>query len=131
MLQGILPRGPGLFSLAQPGGVGFMPALLSAAAMAAFGFALWRVRFFGGGDAKLMAAMAAFAGPAGSVQLVLITFISGGALALAAVLRPSARNASQPAATASRMAARLPYSLAIAAGAIGQATLASAGVQPW
>ncbi len=50
------------------------------------GFILFSLRAFGAGDAKLLAAVALWAGPAHILDLVLVTAIAGGILSLAVIL---------------------------------------------
>lgn len=50
------------------------------------GFVLFSLRAFGAGDAKLLAAVALWAGPAGIFDLVIYTAIAGGLLAVAVLL---------------------------------------------
>ncbi len=101
-----------------------IPALLFAA-----GFALWSMRFLGGGDVKLLAVTALWVGPEQTLVFLVATGIAGGALALlalklrdlepmllhsgGAVARRSFALLSSPAA---KGAIELPYGLAIAIG---------------
>jgi prepilin peptidase CpaA len=50
------------------------------------GFILFTLRAFGAGDAKLLAAVALWAGPAGILDLVLVTAVAGGILAIVVLL---------------------------------------------
>ncbi len=99
----------------------------------------------GGGDAKLLGASAALLGPALLPEFLLTTALAGGALSLAYLLahrlmreartlppapgpRTTARKLRQALAAERRRVARaptLPYGVAIAAGALGTAALAS------
>jgi prepilin peptidase CpaA len=56
------------------------------AATLAAGFVLFILRAFGAGDAKLLAAVALWAGPAHILDLVLVTAIAGGILSLVVIL---------------------------------------------
>lgn len=53
-----------------------------ALAVLAGGFGLFAARLMGGGDVKLMAAFALFAGPAYGLPLVVMTTLAGGAVAM-------------------------------------------------
>jgi prepilin peptidase CpaA len=91
---------------------------------------LWQRRLLGGGDVKLLAAVAVWAGPSEVLGFLLVTTLAGGLLALAwlwyrrigwAVLTPiqAAVAGLLPAtctASGSALAATLPYGVAIAAG---------------
>jgi prepilin peptidase CpaA len=101
-LQAMLPAGQGLFAAHAAGAIGAPAALAALALLGLAGLLLWRARLFGAGDAKLLAAVGVYVGPAGALPLLLGTLVSGGALALLALMR--------------RSATRLPYALAIAAG---------------
>lgn len=57
-----------------------------AAAVLAVGFVLFLLRAFGAGDAKLLAAVALWAGPDEVLTLILVTAIAGGALSVAVIL---------------------------------------------
>jgi prepilin peptidase CpaA len=59
--------------------------LLAAAAVFAVGFASWRAGLLGGGDVKLLTALAFWVGGSLVVQLVLLTALAGGALAVASL----------------------------------------------
>ena len=65
---------------------------------------LWRLGFWGAGDAKWLTVLAAHAGPAEVGSLLLYTALAGGLLALAW--------------KAARRTDRMPYALAIAAGEV-------------
>ncbi|MEN9418992.1 MAG: hypothetical protein RI988_2612 [Pseudomonadota bacterium] len=139
-LQAMLPAGQGLFAAHGAGAIGAPAALAALALMGLTGMLLWRARLFGAGDAKLLAAVGVYVGPAGVLPLLLATLASGGALALLALaprtarrLRPPRRDtlaapaapatpagtvtSAPPAGRAASFAGRLPYALAIAAGA--------------
>lgn len=95
-------------------GVGF--------ATLALGFILFSRGWLGGGDAKLLAAAALWAGPAHAVDLFAVTAVAGGALALAlqspftAPLTAGLQARWQRVAPAQR--SPMPYAVAIAAGAL-------------
>ena len=74
-----------------------------------FGAGLWLLRAWGGGDAKLLAAMAPWVGLAGLPRLLFVMALAGGILALVILLK--ARLSSSAAAPPRH----LPYGIAIAA----------------
>lgn len=60
-----------------------LPSLLAAAATFCVGFAAWRCGYLGGGDVKLLAALALWTGGgADLIQLALVTALLGGGLAI-------------------------------------------------
>jgi len=61
--------------------------IMAAAALFAPGFLLWARGFVGGGDVKFLSALALWAGLENVAGLLLITALTGGALALLMVLR--------------------------------------------
>ncbi len=91
---------------------------------------LWHRRLIGGGDAKLLAVLAVWAGPGRVVPFLLVTAVAGGALALAwlwhrrigwTLLVPfhaalAGRLPSWLAASSAGRPAGLPYGVAIAIG---------------
>lgn len=107
-----------------------LPSVAVGLTVLAAGIVLWRRHLLGGGDVKLLAALAVWAGPAEALGLLLITALAGGVLALAwlwyrrigwAVLAPL--RAAMGAAPFSRLATPtavsdrgLPYGIAIATG---------------
>lgn len=64
------------------GGAGLVAAVIVAALMLGMGFALFAFKIWGGGDAKLLAAVALFAGMAHLATLILVTTLAGGLMAL-------------------------------------------------
>ena len=110
-LQAALPAGRGLFDASEPGGIGWSPALLASVVLLAAGMLLWRAGLFGAGDAKLLAAIGPYIGPAAVLPVLLYTLLAGGLLALAAQvarwIRPARANP-----------LRLPYALAITGGTL-------------
>jgi prepilin peptidase CpaA len=130
-LQALLPAGQGLFSASAPGGLGVVAALQAAGLTFLAGLFLWRLGLFGAGDAKLLMAVAVFAGPQGVLPLLLLTLGCGGVLALATI---AARRRLVPLTEHGSMnesSGRIPYSLAIAAGSVIHAALAALGVSLW
>lgn len=107
-----LAAGPG-FTLA--GG-------LSAAgcAMAVFlsGALLFSRGLLGGGDVKLLAAAALWAGPASTPMLLIITAVLGGLLTLVLLSSATVRTAFSWARTAAVRSVPVPYGVAIAAAAV-------------
>jgi prepilin peptidase CpaA len=106
-----------------------LPGLLAAFAALGLGFALWRAGFWGGGDAKLLAAAALAVPPAAVPGLILATALAGGLLALGYLAGPRLAPAPPPRpagflgralrAEAWRLRRRgpLPYGVALALGA--------------
>lgn len=127
-LQAALPAGRGLFDAFAPGGIGLSAALLAGVVLLAAGMLLWRAGLFGAGDAKLLAALGPYVGPAGVLPVLLYTLLAGGVLALiASAWRhanrwPAWRAACAPRAAGPAAPARLPYALAISAGALAHAS---------
>lgn len=110
-LQALLPAGRGLLDATEPGSIGSSAALLAGVVLLTAGMLLWRAGLFGAGDAKLLAAVGPYIGPAAVLPVLFYTLIAGGLLALVAQavrgLRP---------AQAARV--RLPYALAISVGTL-------------
>lgn len=133
-LQATLPAGRGLFEPSAPGAIGIGAALLAMVVLLAVGMLLWRARLFGAGDAKLLAAVGPYVGLTGVLPVLLYTLLAGGVVALVASLwrharqwpaggriaptAPTAPTAPYPSGLAP---SRLPYALAIAAGAVAHA----------
>ena len=107
-----------------------------AALVLTVGYVAWLGGFLGGGDVKLLAATALWAGTAGVATFLLATAVGGGVLALAVGVRrrievarerggglarsrelPAPRSV-LPAATASASFTSVPYAAAILAGAV-------------
>ena len=108
--------------LASGGDVAWVGALFVAAAVFAAGTVLFAWRVLGGGDVKLLAATALWAGPAGLADLLAITAIGGGLMALfmSSSLRfglaLALEAAGRPGGRAMVLGNTLPYGVAIAAG---------------
>lgn len=106
------------------GGVGVLVAIAVAAAVLVLGFVLFAMNWVGGGDAKLAAAVALWAGPSLIAEFLLVMALAGGAVALAIVgwrainrkliAVPFAPTSSE----AARATADLPYGVPIAAGGL-------------
>lgn len=97
-------------------------ALGLAASTLLLGFIAYRRGLMGGGDAKLLAACMAWAGPAYALEFLAVTAIAGGVIALALVSPLTARAAvamqrNWPARAVGAKAS-MPYGVAIAAGAL-------------
>lgn len=99
------------FGLATPG-FAWLPHVAAPAAMFAFGLLAFSRGWLGGGDVKLMSALAAWSGLAALPLLFAAISIAGGALAL--VYAAGRRLVVDGTATTSR----LPYAVAIAAGTL-------------
>lgn len=100
-----------------------LPALLGALGVAAVVFLLGAAGFaagvVGGGDAKLLAAVALWAGPALIVPFVIVTAVVGGVFALVMLTPARTLLPAPPApADAAPVRASLPYGVAIAAGGL-------------
>lgn len=96
-----------------------LSSLLVAAIVLAGGFVLFSLRFLGGGDAKLMAAVALWAGPALILDFILWTGLAGGTIAggmLLAGLKRRVTTGSTVVDGVPLRAQRLPYGVAIAFG---------------
>lgn len=109
------------FALTDAGHVAWLGAPLVALAAFAVGFALFAARLMGGGDVKLMAAIALWAGPGLVLPFIVITSLVGGALSIvvlvASRLQPVMARA-DGAARRSLFRANVPYGAAIAAGGL-------------
>lgn len=151
VLNTVLPEGFG-FASALPGALGFWKALGGLATGLGLMLPLYLLRALGAGDVKLMAMIGAFLGPKATVSVTLATFIVGGVMILAVVLRNGTLGRlldnlrtmllssffklmmhEMPALDAVRASAgRMPYALAIAAGTIIYIALKNAGGDlPW
>ena len=62
--------------------VDWLGGLLAAAGMFAAGFVLFSLRLFGGGDVKLLSAVALYAGAQWVLPLIAVTAIAGGVLSI-------------------------------------------------
>lgn len=114
LLNGCLPAGWGFNSI-LPGGLGWLAALQG---MALVLLLLWPVYWLGAagaGDVKLLVMVGAFLGPRDVIGVLLATFLAGGMLALLLLWRN--RRTPLPA-NAPKMAAPMPYAVAIAVGTL-------------
>lgn len=147
----VLPEGSG-FASALPGALGFWMSLGGLAAGLGLMLPMYLLRAMGAGDVKLIAMIGAFVGPRAIVGVVLATFIVGGVMILAVVLRNGSLGRvldnlrtmllssffklmmhEPPTLDAVRTSAgKMPYALAIAAGTMIYIALKSAGgYLPW
>lgn len=113
-----------LFVLASPVQVEWLWALAVAGAIFVIGLLLFASGRFGGGDVKLLSATALWAGPKLILPMLVITSITGGVLALLIwgihqLRRHHFASGGEASLTPVEYAvsARLPYGVAIAAGA--------------
>lgn len=102
--QALLPLGQHPAASLQPGTPGLLAGAAAAVLMLLVAAALWRLGVWGAGDAKWLTVLAAHAGPDLVLPLLLLTALSGGALA---VVWSWARKPNP-----------MPYALAIAAGQV-------------
>jgi prepilin peptidase CpaA len=104
--------------LGVPGTVGWIAHLGAGLLVLAIGYFLFAFRVFGGGDAKLMAALALWTGFADLSRFALLTALFGGVLALALLVmrRMSWREGSRFAHLLAKDAP-IPYGIAIVAAA--------------
>lgn len=114
---------PAYVLIAAPGTGGWL-AVAIAAAVLLVGLAAFAAELVGGGDVKLLAVLSLWAGPAGVVDLFVITAFVGGGIALLMLspLRYVVAGASDAiGATAVRdtlLGRHLPYGVAIVTGAV-------------
>ncbi len=121
--------GGGVLDCARPGALGLANAAAAGLLMLVLGFALWKLKLFGAGDAKLLAMVAVFLGLRSVPMVLLATLVAGGVLALASLVFFSLRfrfaatkeriPSSAPASAGTGFSAyRLPYAFAIALGTL-------------
>ena len=136
----------GLFSQ-FPGAMGAGQALLGAAVGLALFLPLYLLRAMGAGDAKLLAALGAFAGPVEIISLALSILVAGGVLAIARmiwtrkslavlgnvklVLGGLGGAAGRRFDPATQSADRMPYALAFAGGLLAYGYWRSIGGAPF
>jgi prepilin peptidase CpaA len=101
--------------------------LAAAVVVLALGLGAFRLGWLGGGDVKLMVAVAAWVGPAGLPEFLLGTALFGGGLALVVAAR--AVFAAPPLGAPALRRVELPYAVAIALGA-GRPLLAAPLLKP-
>ncbi|MGD9536194.1 MAG: prepilin peptidase [Alphaproteobacteria bacterium] len=113
------------YALLSPAPADWQGGLIVAGIAFAVGLGLFSLRLVGGGDVKLIAACALWAGFGLVLPFLVITSLAGGALALGLMLARTlvAKRRGVPASAAEGgvipvMRQRVPYGLAIAAGGI-------------
>jgi len=112
------------YVIASGGGVDWVGSIIYGAAAFAVGFLLFAARICGGGDVKLFAAVALWAGPAFFLPMLFYTTVSGGLIAVVLWIHHKTTQAALPAtlAFASNEAAfakqSMPYAVAIGAGGL-------------
>ncbi len=112
------------YVLAAPYPVDWVSAAALAGAVLAFGFVLFSFRIWGGGDAKLFAAVVLWAGPAHLIDFTFLTTISGGVIAIYLYLHHRLTRVSTPGmitlgrAEAGFERQSMPYGAAIAVGGL-------------
>jgi prepilin peptidase CpaA len=122
------------YVIASGSEVDWIGSLLYAAVAFAVGFLFFVLRVCGGGDVKLFAAVALWAGPAHFVPMLFYTTVSGGLMAVGMWLHHKFGRAAVPAtlAYASRDTAfskqPMPYAVAIAVGGLFVALQLLSGV---
>ena len=112
------------YAIATGGDVAWLGHLAYGAGAFIVGFLLFTLRVCGGGDVKLFAAVALWAGPALFVPMTLYTALSGGLMATVLWLTYKVRRATVPpspqltADNAAFAKQPMPYAVAIAAGGL-------------
>jgi prepilin peptidase CpaA len=117
--------------LASPVAVNWTGAIIVAVSVLSVGVLLFALRHMGGGDIKMIAATALWAGPLGITDFLVLTALCGGVLAVAKL--PLVRAAfamtfarfTSGCATETQNTAQIPYGVAIAFGGffVGALTL--------
>lgn len=113
------------YAALSPAPVDWQGGLITSGAALAAGFGLYSRRLVGGGDVKLIAACALWAGISQVLAFLIVTSLAGGALALGLLLartliarRRGATSGAVEGGEIPLMRQRVPYGLAIAAGGI-------------
>lgn len=113
-----------LFVAVYPLPINWLGALAVAGAIFVASFALFLAGRFGGGDVKLLTATALWAGPSLIISMLVVMAITGGALAMLVWVvqllrryRPASYGDVSLTTAAYAVPNRLPYGVAIAAGA--------------
>jgi prepilin peptidase CpaA len=112
------------FVIASGGNVDWVGSLIYAAVAFVAGFVLFTLRICGGGDVKLFAAVALWAGPTLFMPMFLYTSVSGGILAVVLWMNFRFNRAALPTtlayATSKTSISKqpMPYAVAIAAGGL-------------
>lgn len=102
------------FAYSAPTAFPWMMALVIGAGMLALGVIAFNTGWIGGGDAKLLAATALWAGPERLLDFLFVTAIAGGALGVLALVSARLVGVS----IGALGDGKLPYGVAIAAGGI-------------
>ncbi|PCJ58081.1 MAG: hypothetical protein COA65_08515 [Rhodospirillaceae bacterium] len=108
-----------VFAAAAP--VDWVGGLITGGTVFFVGATMFAFRLLGGGDVKLLSAVALWAGPAQIIDVLLITGLAGGLLSLAMMTtfylyRPGPAEISVSVPRVSRGKQYIPYGIAIAAG---------------
>lgn len=112
------------FVIASGGDVNWLGGLIYGALAFGIGFLLFTLRFCGGGDVKLFAAVTLWAGPALFMPMTFYTAVAGGVLAVGLWLNHKYKRSTVPAsllyASRDTRASKqpMPYAVAIAVGGI-------------
>lgn len=109
-LAGLFPA----YAYLVPGGFPWLLAAIIAMALLVLGIIAFAHGLIGGGDAKMLSAVALWAGPEHVLDFLMITALAGGVLGVAALI--SARFAGLGGTVLS--GGKLPYGVAIAAGGL-------------
>jgi prepilin peptidase CpaA len=126
IVVGIIALYP-IFVLAAPGPVAWMAALGLAGGIFAMGIVLFACGVAGGGDVKMLAATALWAGPDFITPFLFVTALAGGVVAIAvsrpvrAVIRrlgPLPEGSGLPSVLPAIKSGPVPYGVAIAAGGL-------------
>jgi prepilin peptidase CpaA len=104
------------YALTGPAPTEIVGAIIVSAAVFAVAAGLFAIDLMGGGDVKLMAASALWAGPELAVPFVLATAMAGGVLALVVLAR--IRTTTLAGRAVAAQGRDLPYGVAIAAGGL-------------
>lgn len=86
-----------VFVLLSPAPVDWIVALMLAAGVFAAGAGLYALNILGGGDVKLLSALALWAGPTLFVPVIMVTLLAGGVLSLMAMVIPGLARGPMPA----------------------------------
>lgn len=98
---------------------GWVGGIAAGGVVLMLGAGLFAIGAFGGGDAKLIAAVALWAGPSLLAQFLLLTAITGGVLAAAFLVAKSiAKPAEESGTIESGTANDIPYGVAISTGGL-------------
>jgi len=107
-----------IYVLVSPVAVAWPWSLAIAALTFAAGFVLFALRLFGGGDVKLLAATALWAGPGLFANFIFLTAIAGGVVGLVVLLLRRRRMSPAADGTFAAQPAVMPYGVAIAVGGL-------------